>query len=150
MGGAAEVFCQEAGMDRNQGGIKMENETTQGRPYQIVVGQAVQEGKVIRARQMRREMTPTEAMLWTRLRRNGLGVNFRRQQVIDGFIADFHCHSTALVVEIDGPIHDAEYDAERDSVFAGRGIRVLRFRSEDVLDKIGFVLSRIRGCLSRE
>ncbi len=119
----------------------------QERPYQIVVGQSVQEVKVVRARQMRREMTPTEAMLWTRLRRNGLGVNFRRQQVIDGFIADFYCHSAALVVEVDGPVHEAEYDAERDRVFAGRGIRVLRVTNKDVLERIGVVLWRIRGGL---
>lgn len=113
-------------------------------PQNIVIGQQVQEAKVVLAQQMRREMTGAEAILWMRLRRNGLGVNFRRQQVIDGFIADFYCHSAALVIEADGSVHDPEYDAERDRIFAARGIRVLRFRNQDIVERIGFVLSRIR------
>ncbi len=51
------------------------------RPHNIVVGQRVSEGKVPLAQQMRREMTPMEAKLWRRLRGNGLGAHFRRQQV---------------------------------------------------------------------
>ncbi len=77
-------------------------------PQNIVIGQQVQETKAVLSRQMRREMTRAEAMLWMRLRRNGLGVDFRRQQIIDGFIADFYCHLAALVIEADGPIHDLE------------------------------------------
>jgi very-short-patch-repair endonuclease len=93
---------------------------------------------------MRWETTSAEAMLWMRVRRNGLGVNFRRQQIIGGFIADFYCHSAALVIEADGPVHNLEYDVERDRIFAARGIRVLRFRNQDIHERIGFVLSRIR------
>ena len=114
------------------------------KPRNVIIGQHVEEAKVIRARQMRREMTLTEAMLWLRLRRNGLGVHFRPQVVLDGFIVDFYCHAAALVVEVDGPLHDSAYDAERDLVFARRGIKVLRFQNEEILEKIGFVLSRIR------
>jgi len=111
------------------------------RPQNIVVGQTVQEVKVLLSRQMRREMTKTESMLWLRLRRNGLGVHFRRQQIIDGFIADFYCHEAALVVEVDGPIHDAVYDRERNRIFSVRGIFVLRFWSRDVEERIGWVIS---------
>ena len=113
-------------------------------PEKVVVGQRVQEAKIISSRRMRREMTQAEAMLWVRLRGSGLGVNFRRQQIIDGFIADFYCHSAALVVEADGPVHDPEYDAERDRVFAARSICVLRFTNRDIIERVGFVLSRIR------
>ena len=118
------------------------------KPRNVVIGQPVEEAKLILARQMRHKMTPTEAMLWERLRRNRLGVNFRRQQIIDGFIADFYCHAAALVVEIDGPVHDPEYDAERDRIFAGRGICVLRFTNDDVRLRVGLVLARIRRQLS--
>ena len=114
------------------------------KPKNIIVGQRVQEVKVVLSRRMRREMTIAEAVLWGRLRRNSLGVTFRRQQIIDGFIADFYCHSAALVIEADGPIHDPEYDAERDRIFASRGIRVLRFRNQDILERVGYVLSHIR------
>ena len=89
-------------------------------------------------------------MLWLRLRRNGLGVHFRRQQIIDGFIADFYCHAAALVVEVDGPIHDADYDRERDRIFAVRGISALRFQSQDVEERIGWVVSCIRAALDNQ
>ncbi len=82
----------------------------QVKPQHVVIVQPVQEAKVVLAQNMRREMTIAEAILWTRLRRNGLGVNFRRQQIIDGSIADFYCHSAALAVEVDGATHTAEYD----------------------------------------
>ena len=47
-------------------------------------------------------MTPAEKILWNELRANKLGVHFRRQQVIAGFIVDFYCHKSALVIEVDG------------------------------------------------
>jgi very-short-patch-repair endonuclease len=119
-------------------------------PQNVIIGQQVQEAKIILARNMRREMTSAEAMLWIRLRRSGLGINFRRQQIIDGFIADFYCHAVALVVEIDGLTHDAEYDAERDKIFTARGITVLRFTNQEVYTKIGFVLSRLRQYLANK
>ena len=110
----------------------------------IVVGQRVEECKVALAREMRREMTFCEAKLWERLRRGNLGVSFRRQQVIAGFIADFYCHQASLVVEVDGPIHEAEYDAERDRVFADHHIVTLRFTNRQVEEQIGVVLYQIR------
>ena len=120
----------------------------------VVRGQRVEEGKAIRARELRRDMTPAESALWERLRRSQLdGFHFRRQQVIDGFIADFYCHAAGLVVEVDGPIHDAqaEYDAARDRVFAARGLRVLRVRNEQVLADLGGVLEIIAAaCLGPE
>ena len=117
------------------------------RAANIVVGQSVEECKIVLARQMRREMTPCEAKLWERLRRNSLGVNFRRQQIIAGFIADFYCHQAALVVEVDGSVHDAEYDTERDRIFADHHIVTLRFSNRQVEEKIGVVLYEIRRCV---
>ncbi len=119
------------------------------KPRNVVVGQQVEEAKVILARRMRRWMTPTEAILWSRLRGDRLGVNFRRQQIIGGFIADFYCHSAALVVEVDGSIHDTDYDAERDRIFGEKGIRVLRVTSDEVTERIGPALSRICRHLDR-
>ena len=122
----------------------------QENPRNVVIGQRVQEAKIILARNMRREMMVNEEILWTRLRRSGLGVSFRRQQIIDGFIADFYRHSAALVVEVDGAGHDAEYDAERDRIFAIRGITTLRFTNKEVYAQIGFVLSRLRQYLANK
>ena len=82
----------------------------------IIPGQKVTKEKQERARELRREMTPAEKILWQELRANKLGVHFRRQQVIQGFIVDFYCHKSALVIEVDGDIHDLqqEEDARRE------------------------------------
>lgn len=113
-------------------------------PRQVVVGQRVADGKIIRSRAMRRDMTPEEAILWEQLRRNAMGgLKFRRQQIIDGFIADFYCHSAALVIELDGSHHEAEYDAQRDSVIRHRGLQILRFTNEAVRTDLAGVLRKI-------
>ena len=91
-------------------------------------------------------MTDAEIRLWDALRANRLnGLQFRRQQFIDGFIVDFYCHALQLVVEVDGPIHasQAEYDRERDYTLAGHGLRVLRVTNDEVTHALPSVLARI-------
>jgi very-short-patch-repair endonuclease len=112
--------------------------------FNIVMGQSVSEVKVRLAREMRRNMTMAEAALWKRVSGSALGFHFRRQQIIAGFIADFYCHQAALVVEVDGAIHDAAYDAERDRIFTGLGLTTLRFTNQQVQEQIGVVLYQIR------
>ena len=119
----------------------------------IVSGQRVTREKVERAKELRRQMTPEEKMVWQRLRGNQLlGLHFRRQQVIDGFIADFYCHATGLVVEVDGGIHDQqpEADAERDQVFSARGLRVMRIRNEEIQRNLMGVLRQITEACQTE
>ena len=60
----------------------------------------------------RRDLTLAEKILWQELRGNKLGVHFRRQQVIAGFIVDFYCHMAALVLEVDGDIHDLQQEED--------------------------------------
>src|SRR5262245_27947770 len=56
-------------------------------PRGIVIGGRADAVKVHRARELRREMTEEERILWRALRANRLqGLPFRRQQIIDGFI----------------------------------------------------------------
>ena len=98
------------------------------------------------ALKMRRNMTGAEATLWRFLRANRLGgLQFRRQQVIDRFIADFYCHAAGLVVEVDGGVHDQQRarDAERDHAITSRGLRVLRFSNEQVVSDTQGVLREI-------
>jgi very-short-patch-repair endonuclease len=112
----------------------------------LVIGQKVNQAKVKRAKELRRQMTEEERILWQHLRANRLhGFHFRRQQVIDGFIVDFYCHAAGLVVEVDGEIHQqqAEYDADRDQILSARGLRILRIRATEVLEDLANVLSRI-------
>jgi len=114
--------------------------------HRIVGGQKVSEAKVQRAKELRRRMTPEETVLWERLRAHRLnGLHFRRQQVIDGFIVDFYCHTASLVVEVDGEVHaaQADYDVERDRVLARRGLRVLRVSNAEVQRDLAGVLARI-------
>jgi len=112
----------------------------------IIRGQTVSREKVWRAKQLRRNMTEAEQALWKHLRANRLGGwHFRRQQIIAGFIVDFYCHAAALVVEVDGEVHDQqiELDAERDRVLQERGFRILRFQNEMVLHHLPEVLEEI-------
>jgi very-short-patch-repair endonuclease len=116
------------------------------RPHNIVVGQRIDAAKVEQSKIFRRHMTPAERVLWEALRRNSMaGLHFRRQQVIAGFIVDFYCHAAGLAVEVDGPAHEmrAEYDAERDSILATLGIRVMRLKNEEVLDDLTSALEKI-------
>ena len=95
---------------------------------------------------MRRSMTVAEALLWGRLRNNQLGgLHFRRQQVIDGFIADFYCCSARLIVECDGAGHDnqQEYDHERDQILSTHNLRVLRFTNDSIQNNLNGVLKDI-------
>ncbi len=104
------------------------------------------------ARQMRREPTPAEQKLWQKLRHKQLlGFKFRRQHVIDRFIVDFYCGEGRLVVEVDGGVHQytEEEDAIRQEFLESLGLRVVRFRNEDVLNSIDGVLEEIAGWLQR-
>lgn len=112
----------------------------------IIKGQDVREGTRDRARELRRRMTPAEEQLWQELRGGRLGsLKFRRQQVIGGYIADFYCDSLGLVIEIDGPVHDAQidYDRVREEAINLHGLRVLRFSNDQVLNRLPDTLAMI-------
>ena len=95
-------------------------------------------------------MTIAEKLLWQELRANKLGVHFRRQQVISGFIVDFYCHKADLLVEVDGDIHDLqpEEDARRAKVLGELGLRFVRFRNEDVLKNLSAAVQKISELLN--
>ena len=95
---------------------------------------------------LRREMTPAEKILWEELRANKLGVHFRRQQVIQGFIVDFYCHRAGLVVEVDGDIHDLqkEEDERREKVLTEMGLRIVRFGNDEVGRNLYVVVEKIK------
>ena len=92
-------------------------------------------------------MTPAETAPWTAIRRGGLdGVSFRRHYAIGRFVLDFYAPAHKLGIEVDGSVHDAQQvrDAERTRVLGLRGIRIVRFRNEDVQNSLPLVLERIR------
>jgi very-short-patch-repair endonuclease len=111
-----------------------------------VIGQKITSEKRQRAKELRKNMTPEEKLLWHELRTNKLdGWHFRRQQVIDGFIVDFYCHAVSLIVEVDGGIHETqkEQDAERDAHLISRGFRILRVTNDEVNNDLQGVLQKI-------
>ena len=116
----------------------------------IIPGQKVTNEKLQRAKELRREMTPAEKILWEELRANKLGVHFRRQQVIAGFIVDFYCHKSALVVEVDGDVHDLqqEEDARREKALSALGLRIVRFGNDEVVRELSAVVGKIKELIS--
>jgi very-short-patch-repair endonuclease len=103
--------------------------------------QTISPGKLRRARELRRQLTIAEREAWRILRNRGvLGLKFRRQHIIDGFIVDFYCAELRLVLEVDGPAHSdaarAEYDAARTAHLQLRGLRVIRLRNEDISEAV--------------
>ena len=79
--------------------------------------------KIALARGNRHDPTPAEAAAWALLRnRRCLGLKFRRQHVIRGFIVDFYCAEFHLVLEVDGGVHgdraQAEFDEARSRALA--------------------------------
>jgi very-short-patch-repair endonuclease len=92
-----------------------------------------------RARQLRREMTLPEVLLWEQIRGGRLnGLRFRRQHPIGPYILDFYCASARMAVEIDGAGHDHEsqwtHDKRRDRWLGENRIRVLRTPARDILN----------------
>jgi very-short-patch-repair endonuclease len=76
--------------------------------------QKINPDKLKLAKYFRSHMTYAERCFWNMARRNQIGgLQFRRQQIIHGFIADFYCNQIGLVVEIDGGIHEQQKDYDR-------------------------------------
>jgi very-short-patch-repair endonuclease len=99
------------------------------------------------ARVLRSAMTPAESSLWAALRKTQIdGVRFRRQHAIGRFVLDFYAPSHKLAIEVDGAVHDTqqERDAERTRLLALRGIRVIRFRNDEVEANLAEVVEKIR------
>ncbi len=97
--------------------------------------------RVQRARRLRRDVTEAERRLWWHLRRlPAEGSHFRRQATIGPYFADFACHATRLVIELDGGRHNrdahARRDATRESYLRDNGYRVLRFWNNDVMQNL--------------
>lgn len=109
-----------------------------------------------KAKNLREKMTPEEEILWEFLRKKKVtGLRFRRQHPISMFIADFYCHAIKLVIEVDGGYHkkkeQKEYDAGRTSEMKELGIKIIRFKNEEVLNDFQAVKQQIiSDCVDRK
>ena len=100
------------------------------------------------ARKLRIEMTEAESIIWSCINKRQLdGLRFRNQHPIGRYIADFYCHETKLIIEIDGGIHDTrkEYDFYRDGYLQAGGYSILRFTNKQILTDIDTVLEIIHA-----
>lgn len=91
-------------------------------------------------------MTVSEVVLWSHLSRGKFGASFRKQHPIGPYFLDFYCPSLKLAIELDGSQHknQSAYDARRTSFLESKGIIVLRFWNNEVLqaiDSVGRVIS---------
>ena len=104
-------------------------------------------GALQRARNLRNNMTNAEWKLWGYIRRNQLGVRFRRQHPIGNYIVDFVALKIGLVIEIDGSQHLEEMVTEHDKIrtkyLEELGLRIVRFNNYEVLNNIDGVISEL-------
>ena len=109
-------------------------------------------GSLRRSRELRKNATEAELLLWESLRkRRLLGFKFRGQHQFGNYIADFYCHEAKLVIECDGGIHSSveawNHDQNRDAYLSSLDLRVLRFTNDEVLKEITRVLTVIEQYL---
>ena len=101
-----------------------------------------------RRRELRRDQTDTEKLLWWQLRaRQMLGMKFFRQYSIGKYILDFYCPKVRLAIELDGGQHNKDMmrlkDEERTCYIEDQDIRVIRFWNNDLTDNLTGVLEKI-------
>jgi very-short-patch-repair endonuclease len=98
------------------------------------------------ARENRKHLTPTETVLWPRLRdRRFARFKFRRQHVLEPFIVDYYCASCRLVIELDGETHIGREveDLARQQDLERRGLKFMRFWNTQIFDELDSVLEAI-------
>ena len=102
-------------------------------------------------KRLRRASTEAEKKLWLHLRSAQLGLKFRRQHELLGYIVDFVCPERRLIVELDGGQHAAQenYDQKRTAALNALGYRVLRFWNDEALRNTESVLAAITSALSQ-
>ena len=102
--------------------------------------------------ELRKELTPAERKLWSHIRNDQLGVNFRRQHAIGNYIPDFICIEKKLIIELDGSQHleQEEYDEERTKYLNSLGYKVIRFWNNEVTNNIDSVILAIIHAMEDE
>jgi very-short-patch-repair endonuclease len=97
-------------------------------------------------------MTPPELAFWQRVRRKRvLGYHFRRQFPIGPYIVDFYCDAARLVVEIDGKIHECQFedDQKRQHYLEREGYTVVRFAGAELLKNADGVVEQVAALVER-
>jgi very-short-patch-repair endonuclease len=104
------------------------------------------------ARQLRKNMTLSEVLLWNELKhKNFFGYDFDRQRPIGEFIVDFYCKELSLAIEIDGDTHiyRYDYDDKRQKELEKIGVHFLRFEDIEVKRNMSNVLRVIGDWINK-
>ena len=104
--------------------------------------------KTTRARNLRKNLTEQEKILWQLLRKKSVNnLKIRRQYAIDNYIVDIVCHEKKLIIEIDGGQHNEEkniaYDKERTKYLKTKGFKVIRFWNDEIKTNLDGVYEEI-------
>ena len=112
---------------------------------------------ITRAKQLRRQLSLPEALLWRELKAAPRGLHFRKQHAAGNYVLDFFCARANLAIEVDGIAHDMgdqpSRDAARDAWLQELRIDTLRIAARDVLrspaDAAGTVVALVCERLER-
>lgn len=105
-----------------------------------------------RSRKLRKNSTPQEIMLWSRLKNRGFkNLKFRRQHPLGKYIVDFICLEKKLIVELDGWQHKQEdqkrYDLKRTMYLRKQKFKIVRFWNNEVNNDLDSVFLKIEEML---
>ena len=105
-----------------------------------------------RIKDLRKNATPQEIILWSRLKAKRFrNLKFRRQEKIGKYIVDFMCLEKKLIIELDGFQHKEEnqerYDLERTKFLERQGFRIIRFWNDEVNNNLEGVFLKIEDSL---
>ena len=105
------------------------------------------------ARELRKNSTLGEVLLWQVVRNKALGCEFHRQAPIDEYIVDLFCHEHMLAIEVDGGSHRHDeafaHDVQRQARLEGLGVRLLRFEEREVRQNLAGIVESIKDWLEK-
>lgn len=103
------------------------------------------------ARELRKNSTLSEVILWQNIKRKGYEVQFHRQVPMLDYIVDFYCHELMLAIEIDGDSHlyKYEYDKHRQGKLEKQGVYFIRFSDIDIKQNLFSVLLTLESEIER-
>ena len=105
------------------------------------------------ARELRKNSTLGEVLLWKEIQKKKLGVEFHRQIPIKNYIVDFFCHELLLAIEIDGNSHDSEsvilLDQKRQNEIEELGVQFIRIDDLDIKNDLDGVLQYLQSIVNK-
>ncbi len=128
----------------HKGGVKMPSVLKSSNP-------ALYKELSDRAKKMRANPTKAEEVLWDKLRNKKLGIKFRQQHIINKFIVDFCSIEKALIIEVDGQIHENQKEADdnRTKILKKEGYRVIRFTNDEIYNDVDTIVLKIKNEITK-